>query len=171
LGSSPIAHAAARTDSPVRQGLIAMTEVCIDTLVICSMTAFIILLSPDVWQSGLQSSSLTTHAFESFLPGFGRYVVTIGLCLFAYSTLIGWSYYGEECIEFMLGIRARAPYRVLFCLLIVVGAREEVALVWTFSDVMNGAMAIPNLVGLLGLSYVVYQETMRYFSAGVAVKP
>lgn len=166
LGSSPIAHAAARTDSPVRQGLIAMTEVFIDTLLICSITAFVILLAPDVWQSGLQSSSLTAGAFEKFLPGLGRYVVVIGLCFFAYSTLIGWSYYGEECIEFLLGIRARIPYRVVFCMLVIVGAMQEVKIVWTFSDVTNGAMAIPNLVGLLGLSYVVYQETVRYFNGG-----
>jgi len=166
LGSSPIAHAAARTDSPVRQGLIAMVEVFIDTLVICSMTAFVILLAPDVWHSGLQSSSLTARAFETFLPGLGKYVVSIGLCLFAYSTLVGWSYYGEECIEFLLGIKARIPYRVVFCALVIVGALQEVKIVWTFSDVTNGAMAIPNLVGLLGLSYVVYQETVRYFSGG-----
>ena len=164
LGSSPIAHAAARTDSPVRQGMIAMVEVCIDTLVICSMTAFVILLAPDVLQSGLQSSSLTTRAFENFLPGVGGYVVAIGLCLFAYSTLVGWSYYGEECIEFLLGIRARTPYRVVFCALVIVGALQKVEIVWTFSDVTNGAMAIPNLAGLPGLSYVVYQETVHYFS-------
>jgi len=164
LGSSPIAHAAARTSSPVRQGLIAMTEVFIDTLVICSLTAFVILLSPGVWQSGLQSSALTAHAFETFLPGVGKYVVSIGLCLFAYSTLVGWSYYGEECIEFLLGMKARAPYRIVFCILVVVGAIQKVEIVWTFSDVTNGAMAIPNLVGLLGLSYVVYQETVKYFS-------
>ncbi|MCP4630369.1 MAG: alanine:cation symporter family protein, partial [bacterium] len=164
LGSAPIAHAAAKTNSPVRQGLISMTEVFIDTIVVCSMTAFIILLSPDVWQSGLTSSSLTTHAFETFLPGFGKYIVAIGLSFFAYSTLIGWSYYGEECIEFLFGLKARAPYRVIFCILIIVGANVKVGLVWNFSDAMNGMMAIPNLVGLLGLSYVVYQETMKYFS-------
>lgn len=165
LGSAPIAHAAAKTDSPVRQGLISMTEVFIDTIVICSVTAFVILLSSDVWQSGLTSSSLTTHAFETFLPGIGKYIVAIGLSFFAYSTLIGWSYYGEECIEFLFGIKARAPYRWIFCALIVVGACVKVALVWNFSDAMNGAMTIPNLVGLLGLSYVVYQETIKYFKS------
>jgi len=164
LGSAPIAHAAAKTSSPVRQGLVAMTGVFIDTILICSMTAFVILLLPEVWQSGHTSSTLTTHAFETFLPGLGKYVVAIGLCFFAYSTMIGWSYYGEECIEFLFGIRARAPYRVIFCALIIVGAIVKVALVWNFSDAMNGLMAIPNLVGLLGLSYVVYQETIKYFS-------
>jgi AGCS family alanine or glycine:cation symporter len=163
LGSSPIAHAAAQTDSPVRQGLIAMTEVFIDTIVICSMTAFIILLSTDVWQSGLESSALTAHAFNTFLPGIGKYIVAISLAAFAYSTLLGWSYYGEECIEFLLGIKARFPYRIIFCCLIIAGAYAEVKLVWDFSDTANGAMAIPNLVGLLGLSYVVYQETIKYF--------
>jgi len=163
LGSSPIAHAAAQTDSPVRQGLIAMTEVFIDTIIICSMTAFIILLSTDVWQSGLESSALTAHAFNTFLPGIGKYIVAISLAAFAYSTLLGWSYYGEECIEFLLGIKARFPYRIIFCCLIIAGAYAEVKLVWDFSDTANGAMAIPNLVGLLGLSYVVYQETIKYF--------
>ncbi len=163
LGSSPIAHAAAQTDSPVRQGLIAMTEVFIDTIIICSMTAFIILLSTDVWQSGLESSALTAHAFNTFLPGIGKYIVAISLSAFAYSTLLGWSYYGEECIEFLLGIKARFPYRIIFCGLIIAGAYAEVKLVWDFSDTANGAMAIPNLVGLLGLSYVVYQETIKYF--------
>ncbi len=163
LGSAPIAHAAARTESPVRQGLISMTEVFIDTLVICSITAFVILLSPEVWQSGLTSSELTAHAFETFLPGIGNYVVAIGLTVFAYSTLIGWSYYGEECMEFLFGIKARAPYRIVFCALIVVGSVMKVAVVWNFSDVVNGAMAIPNLIGLLGLSFVVYTETRSYF--------
>ena len=164
LGSSPIAHAAARTDSPVRQGLIAMTEVFIDTIVICSMTAFIILISPEVWQSGRESSALTAHAFQTFLPGLGGYVVPLTLAAFVYSTLLGWSYYGEECIEFLLGIKARLPYRIVFCLLIIAGSFARVRLVWNFSDAANGAMAIPNLVGLLGLSYVVYQETTKYFT-------
>jgi alanine or glycine:cation symporter, AGCS family len=127
------------------------------------MTAFVILLSPDVWQSGLTSSTLTTYAFERFLPGFGKYVVALGLCFFAFSTLIGWSYYGEECIEFIFGIKARTPYRWIFCILIILGAYMKVDVVWNFSDAANGAMAIPNLVGLLGLSYVVYQETIKYF--------
>ena len=94
----------------------------------------------------------------------GKYVVAIGLSVFAYSTLIGWSYYGEECIEFLFGIKARFPYRLIFCVLIAVGACVKVSIVWNFSDVVNGLMAIPNLVGLLGLSYVVYQETMKYFN-------
>lgn len=163
LGSAPIAHAAARTDSPVSQGLISMTEVFIDTLVICSTTAFVILLSPEVWQSGLDSSRLTAHAFETFLPGLGSLVVALSLAVFAYSTLIGWSYYGEECIEYLLGMHARGPYRVAFCALIVVGALLKVDLVWNFSDTMNGCMAIPNLIGLLGLSGVVYRQTRSYF--------
>ena len=167
LGSAPIAHAAAKTDSPVQQGLISMVEVFIDTIIICSMTAFVILLSPDVWQCGLTSSTLTAHAFKTFLPGIGSYVVAITLSFFAYSTLIGWSYYGEECVEFLFGIKARAPYRWFFCGLIIVGACVKVTLVWNFSDAMNGLMAIPNLIGLLGLSYVVYQETVKYFDSPI----
>jgi AGCS family alanine or glycine:cation symporter len=163
LGSAPIAHAAAKTKSPVRQGLISLTEVFLDTLVICSLTAFIILLSPEVWKSGLNSSALTTLAFETFLPGIGKYIITMGLVVFAYSTLIGLLYYGEECVEFILGIRARAPYRWIFCSLIVVGAYIKVSLVWDLSDAMNGAMILPNLIGILGLSSVVYRETSKYF--------
>jgi len=158
LGSAPIAHAAARTKSPVRQGLIAMTGVFFDTIIICSMTALVI-LSTDAWTSGKTSSALTYLAFESGMPGPGGLLVTIGLCVFAYSTMIGWAYYGEECIEYILGIKARTPYRYVFCLAIAIGAFQKVGLVWDFSDTMNGAMAIPNLIGLLGLSSIVVKTT------------
>lgn len=158
LGSAPIAHAAARTNSPVRQGLIAMTGVFFDTIVICSMTALVI-LSTGVWTSGKTSSALTYLAFETGLPGPGGLLVTFGLAIFAYSTMIGWAYYGEECIEYIFGLKARTPYRYLFCIAIAVGAFQKVGFVWDFSDTMNGAMAIPNLIGLLGLSGVVVKVT------------
>ena len=162
LGSAPIAHAAAKTDDPVRQGLIAMTGVFFDTIIVCSMTALVI-LTTGAWTSGETSSALTSLAFESALPGMGNYIVTVGLVVFAYSTMIGWAYYGEECIEYILGIRARMPYRYVFCLAIAIGAFQKVGLVWDFSDTMNGAMAIPNLIGLVGLSGVLANETMKYF--------
>ncbi len=166
LGSAPIAHAAARTDDPVRQGLIAMTGVFFDTIIVCSMTALVI-LSTGAWTSGKTSSALTSLAFETALPGVGNMIVTIGLAVFAYSTMIGWAYYGEECIEYIMGIRARMPYRYVFCGVIAIGAFQKVGFVWDFSDTMNGAMAIPNLIGLIGLSGVLVAETRRRLGKGV----
>jgi AGCS family alanine or glycine:cation symporter len=163
LGSAAIAHAAAQTNSPVRQGLIAMTAVFFDTIIVCSMTALVI-LSTGAWTSGETSSALTYMAFEIGLPGPGGLIVTIGLAVFAYSTMIGWAYYGEECIEYILGLKARTPYRYLFCLVIAIGAFQKVNFVWDFSDTMNGAMAIPNLIGLLGLSGVVLKMTREALS-------
>ena len=160
LGSAAIAHAAAQTKSPARQGLIAMTSVFFDTIVICSMTALVI-ISTGSWTSGETSSALTYLAFQRGLPGPGGLIVTIGIVVFAYSTMIGWAYYGEECIEYILGLKARMPYRYLFCLVIAIGAFQRVDLVWNFSDTMNGAMAIPNLIGLLGLSGVVAKITRK----------
>lgn len=153
LGSAPIAHAAARTDDPVRQGLVAMTGVFFDTIIVCTMTALVILMT-GAWQSGETSSALTYLAFNNGLPGPGGVIVTIGLTVFAYSTMIGWAYYGEECIEYLFGLKARTPYRYIFCLVIFFGAFQKVGFVWNFSDTMNGAMAIPNLIGLIGLSGV-----------------
>jgi AGCS family alanine or glycine:cation symporter len=165
LGSTPIAHAAAKTDNPVRQGLVAMTGVFFDTLVICSLTAFVILLSEDFWMSGQTSSALSALAYEGALPGFGQYVVIFGLTIFAYSTIIGWAYYGQVCIEFIFGLRARRPYRFLYCFLVLVGASAHVELVWQIADVMNGAMIIPNLIGVVGLSPVVIRETRKYLAS------
>lgn len=158
LGSAPIAHAAAKTNSPVRQGLIAMTGVFFDTIIVCSMTALVI-LSTGAWTSGETSSALTYLAFQEGLPGPGGLIVTVGIAVFAYSTMIGWAYYGEECIEYLFGLKARNPYRWVFCLVIALGAFQKVGFVWDFSDTMNGAMAIPNLIGLLGLSGVVVKAT------------
>lgn len=165
LGSAAIAHAAARTNSPVRQGLIGMTGVFFDTIIVCTMTALVI-LTTGVWSSGETSSALTYLAFQQGLPGPGGLVVTCGITVFAYSTMIGWAYYGEECIEYILGIKARIPYRYLFCFVIAIGAFQKVDFVWNFSDTMNGAMAIPNLIGLLGLSGVVAKETGKSLKGG-----
>lgn len=162
LGSAPIAHAAARTKSPVRQGLIAMTGVFFDTIVVCSMTALVI-LSTGAWTSGETSSALTYLAFEQGLPGPGGLIVTLGLAVFAYSTMIGWAYYGEECVEYLFGLKARMPYRYVFCIVIALGAFQKVGFVWDFSDTMNGAMAIPNLIALLGLSGVIVKATREAF--------
>ncbi len=161
LGSAPIAHAAARTNSPVRQGLIAMTGVFFDTIIVCSMTALVI-LSTGAWTSGETSSALTSLAFEQGIAG-GGIIVSVGIVIFAFSTMIGWAYYGEECIEYILGLKARTPYRYIFCLTILLGAIQKVDVVWSFADVANGAMAIPNLLALLGLSGVVVKTTREAF--------
>lgn len=158
LGSAPIAHAAAQTDNPARQGLIAMCGVLFDTIIVCSMTALVI-LTTGAWTSGETSSAMTFLAFDTALPGIGGFIVTAGLTVFAYSTMIGWAYYGEECIEYIAGIRARTPYRIIFCIVIAFGAFQKVSLVWDFSDTMNGAMAIPNLIGLIFLSGIIVKET------------
>jgi len=165
LGSAPIAHAAARTDSPVRQGLVAMTGVFFDTIIVCSLTALVILTS-GVWDGGERSSALTALAFETAIPGFGAIFVTLGLVVFAYSTMLGWAYYGEQCIEYVFGLKARTPYRCLFCLVIAWGALQKIGFVWDISDTMNGAMAIPNLIGLVGLSGLVVRLTRKHFSEG-----
>ena len=163
LGSAPIVHAVAKTNSPVRQGLIAMNGTFIDTIVVCTMTGIIILLNQDVWTSGQTAAPLSSLAFETALPGVGKWVVSAGLIFFAYSTIIGWSYYGESCVRYLCGAKAIIHYRWIYCLLVIVGACTKVSLVWNISDVMNGAMAIPNLVALLGLSGVVFRETKKYF--------
>jgi len=158
LGSTPIAHAAAKTDSPIKQGFISMSGVFFDTIVICSMTAFVILLFPEAWSSGENSSSLTSLAFNLGLPGLGKHIVTLSLAIFAFSTIIGWSYYGEKCIQYIFGFSARSPYRLVYCLFVAIGAITEVNLVWDLSDTLNASMAIPNLIALLGLSSSVFKE-------------
>jgi AGCS family alanine or glycine:cation symporter len=165
LGSAPIAAAAAKTRYPVAQAMVSMTQTFIDTIVVCSMTGLVILVT-GVWDSGATGSALTTQAFSRALPGNeGGIVVAIGLIFFAYTTLLGWSYYGEQAVEYLVGERAIPWYRTLWCILIVVGAVAELDLVWTFADVMNGLMALPNLVGLIGLSGIVAVETRRYFAS------
>ena len=163
LGSAPIAAAAAKTDEPVRQALVSMTQTFIDTLVVCSLTGFVI-ISSGLWSSGETGAELTTLAFNDALPGnVGGLIVTIGLILFAYSTILGWSYYGEKSIEYILGERAVYPYRAIFCIVVGFGAVFKLQLVWSLADVLNGLMALPNLVGLLGLGGVIAWETKRYF--------
>ena len=164
LGSAPIAAAAAQTKHPVTQALVSMTQTFIDTIIICSMTGFAILVS-GVLPTGLTGATLTQKAFETALPGeWGGIIVSIGLIFFAYSTILGWSYYGEKSVEYLLGEKSVKPYRLLFVFMVFVGAVVKLELVWTFADIMNGLMALPNLIALLGLSGIVAAETRNYFN-------
>jgi AGCS family alanine or glycine:cation symporter len=158
LGSTPIAHAAAQTDSPFNQGLVSMSGIFFDTIIICSMTAFVILLFPAAWTSGENSSSLTSLAFSYGIPSIGQHIVTLSLATFAFSTIIGWSYYGEKCIQYICGFSAAAPYRLVYCLFVALGAISEVNLVWDLSDILNASMALPNLIALLFLSGSIFSE-------------
>jgi len=161
LGSTPIAHAAAQTRDPVRQGMISMLGVFIDTIVICTMTGLVIVLT-GVWNSGATGAPLSSLAFHTGLAGIGGYIVSFGLVVFAFTTVLGWSYYGERCAEYLLGVRIIRPYRVLWVAAIFCGAIFKLSLVWTFADVLNGLMAIPNLIALLLLSPVVFSLTREH---------
>ena len=163
LGSAPIAAAAAQTQHPVAQAMVSMTQTFIDTLVVCTMTGLVI-LNTHAWQSDRTGAALTTLAFRSELGQAGAVLVAISLIFFAYTTLLGWSYYGEKAVCYLFGNAALTPYRVVFCLFVAVGSVTKLEIVWTFSDIMNGLMAFPNLIGLLGLYGVVVSETQRYFT-------
>jgi AGCS family alanine or glycine:cation symporter len=163
LGSAPIAAAAARTSDPVKQALVSMTQTFIDTLVVCTMTALVI-LTANSWTLGVSASELTSASMAETLGDTGKIIVAISTALFAYSTLIGWNYYGEKAIEYLFGSKSIAIYRVFFTAAVIVGATMSLELVWNFSDLMNGMMAIPNLIGLLLLAKVVKAETDRFFS-------
>ncbi len=162
LGSAAIAHAPAKTDEPVREGLVAMLGPFVDTIIICTMTALVIIVS-GLWKSGQTGAALSSHAFSQTLPFVGPYVVSVGLTLFAFTTLIGWSYYGDRNIEYLLGEKWVLPYRILFVLLIPVGAVMKLEVVWNFSDIANALMALPNLIGVVLLSGVVKKMTDTYF--------
>lgn len=162
LGSAPIAAAAAKTDDPVKQALVSMTQTFIDTLIVCTMTALIILMAP-IWTQGGSAGELTLKSFHFFLGDFGSIIIVIATILFGYSTILGWSYYGERAFEYIFGDESIKLYRIVFVSFIVVGAMTELKLVWNFSDLANGLMAIPNLIALLLLSKVISEETNRYF--------
>lgn len=163
LGSAPIAAAAAKTPNPVKQALVSMTQTFIDTLVVCTMTGLVILLS-GLWNSGRTGAELTALAFDRSLPGgLGEFIVTVSLIFFAYSTILGWCYYGEKSIEYLFSERAVKPYRIFFVIFVAVGTLLKLETVWTVADLMNGFMAFPNLVGLIGLSAIIVSETNKYF--------
>lgn len=166
LGSAPIAHAAAKTDNPVRQGTIAMLGTFIDTLILCSVTGLAIIVT-GVWDSGGTGAPLAADAFASALP-LGRHVVSVGLVVFAFTTILGWSYYSERCLEFLFGERVILPFRMLWTAVIPLGALWKLDLVWGLADMLNGLMALPNLLALLLLSPVVFRLTRSYFSSPTA---
>jgi AGCS family alanine or glycine:cation symporter len=167
LGSSPIAAAAAKTKHPVSQALVSMTQTFIDTIVVCTMTGLVLVLTGE-WSSGLTGARLTTVAFTTGLgSAAGEYIVSIGLALFAYSTILGWSYYGEKSIEYLAGIRAVKPYRYIFTVFVLVGAVSELETVWSVADLFNALMAFPNLVGLLVLTPVIVKVTRDYFNGEI----
>ncbi|MFT0846168.1 sodium:alanine symporter family protein [Actinomycetaceae bacterium L2_0104] len=168
MGSAAIAASAAQTSHPVRQGLVSMTQTFIDTIIVVSMTGLVIVTTGaytfvDDAGEQISASLMTGEAFSHGLPGqWGHWVVTISLAMFAFSTVLGWSYYGERNIEKLLGRKAVLPFRLVFSLVVYVGCTTELGVVWAFSDVMNGLMAIPNLIGLIILSGLVARETKEY---------
>ena len=165
LGTGGIAAAAAKTTHPARQALVSMTQTFIDTLVVVSFTALTIVVT-GVWKDAGpdDAARFTARAFAQGLPGtWGSTIVTLAVMFFAFSTLLGWSYYGERCMEYLFGRKAVFPYRIAFIVVIYIGATTALTTVWTFSDVMNGLMALPNLIGLVILSPLIYRETRAYF--------
>ncbi|MGC9421490.1 alanine/glycine:cation symporter family protein [Vibrio sp.] len=168
LGSAPMAAAAAKTDSCVRQGLISMTGTFFDTIIICTMTGLALILT-GAWQSDLAGAAMTTNAFATGLQAqtLGPLLVSIGLIFFAFTTILGWNYYGERCVVFLWGTKAILPYKVIFIALIASGAFLHLDLIWIIADIVNGLMAIPNLIGLIALRQVVLQETKLYFDAQI----
>lgn len=170
LGSAPIAHASAKTNSPVRQGLIAMLGTFMDTLIICSITGLAIVAS-GAWTSGVSGAALTASAFELALPGVGGYIVSISLAIFAFTTVIGWSVYGVKSAIYLFGDNAVIPYKILWVLAIPfwifmtknLAANDAISLIWGISDTLNAMMAIPNLIALALLSPVVFKLTKEYF--------
>ncbi|MDD7565193.1 MAG: sodium:alanine symporter family protein [Streptococcus suis] len=164
LGSAPIAAAAAKSDNPVEQGLISMTGTFIDTIIICTLTGLTILVTGQWSVEGLEGAPLTQAAFATVFGNAGSIALTISLVLFAFTTILGWSYYGERCIEFLFGTKSILPYRLLFVAMVALGGFLKLDLIWTIADIVNGLMALPNLIALLALSPVIIKETRQYFA-------
>ena len=161
LGSAPIVAAAAKTKWAAEQGLISMTGTFIDTIVICTLTGLSLVVT-GVWCGDLNGAAMTESAFTMAFPGFGSLLLLVGLVLFAFTTILGWNYYGERCVEYLLGVKAILPYRIIFILLIACGPFLKLEEIWVLADIVNGLMAIPNLIALIALSGVVVAETKAY---------
>ncbi|HBG2167509.1 TPA: sodium:alanine symporter family protein [Clostridioides difficile] len=162
LGSAPIAAAAAKTEWPAEQGLISMTGTFIDTIIICTLTGFSLVIS-GMWCSDLNGAVMTQAAFNGAIPTFGPILLTVSLTLFAFTTILGWSYYGERCFEFLFGVKGMNGYRTVFVAMVLLGAFLKLEVVWIIADIVNGLMAIPNLIALLALSPIIVSETKKYF--------
>lgn len=163
LGSAPIVAAAAKTKWPAEQGLISMTGTFIDTIIICTLTGLSLIVT-GAWSSETAGAAMTQLAFVNVYGPFGSILLMIGLCLFAFTTILGWNYYGERCCEYLLGVKSILPYRIIFILLIAVGPFLKLEAIWVLADIVNGLMAIPNLIALLGLTSVIVAETKLYFN-------
>jgi len=162
LGSAPIAAAAAKTKWPAEQGLISMTGTFIDTIIICSMTGLALILT-GAWKGEAAGAMMTTSAFASVYGGFGAKVLTVSLVLFAFTTILGWNYYGERACIYLFGTKGVMPYRLIFIALVASGAFLKLEAIWILADIVNGLMAIPNLIALIALAGVIVSETKRYF--------
>lgn len=169
LGSAPIAHASAKTNDPVRQGLIAMLGTFIDTLIVCSVTGLAIVVTGE-WTSGVSGAPLTSAAFGSVVPQ-GEVIVAIALAVFAFTTILGWSVYCERCVQYLLGDKAVKPFRLVFTLAVPLGAIVSLDFVWLLADTLNAMMAIPNLIALVLLSPVVFKLTREYFARNGEASP
>ena len=161
LGSAPIVAAAAKTKWAAEQGLISMTGTFIDTIVICTLTGLSLVVT-GVWCGDLNGAAMTESAFTMAFPSFGSLLLLVGLVLFAFTTILGWNYYGERCVEYLLGVKAILPYRIIFILLIACGPFLKLEEIWVLADIVNGLMAIPNLIALVALSSIVVAETKAY---------
>jgi len=168
LGSAPIAHAAAKTNNPVKQGLVAMLGTFIDTIIVCSITGLAIIVS-GAWTSGENGAALTSYAFSHALP-LGNYIVAIALAIFAFTTILGWSFYSEKCVQYLFGDKAVKPFRLIFTLVVPIGAISSLEFIWLLADTLNAMMALPNLVALMMLSPVVFGLTREYFIKQKALK-
>mgnify|MGYP001355433369 FL=1 len=163
LGSAPIVAAAAKTKWPAEQGLISMTGTFIDTIIICTLTGLVLVVS-GAWMGDVNGAALTNAAFLQAFPTYGSLILCVGLTLFAFTTILGWNYYGERCMEYLVGVKGIMPYRIVFIILVACGAFLKLDVIWILADIVNGLMAIPNLIALIGLSGVVVAETKAYFA-------
>ncbi|HEO0187142.1 TPA: sodium:alanine symporter family protein [Streptococcus agalactiae] len=164
LGSAPIAAAAAKTKEPVEQGLISMTGTFIDTIVICTLTGIAILVTGKWLEFDLQGAPLTQASFNTVFGSLGSFALTFCLVLFAFTTILGWSYYGERCFEYLFGTKFINAYRIIFVIMVGLGGFLQLDLIWVIADIVNGLMALPNLIALLVLSPIIVKETQKYFS-------
>lgn len=167
LGSAPIAAAAAKTNSPVRQGLVGMTGTFLDTIIVCSMTG-LVLIKSGLWsQAGLAGANLTNAAFNAGVgvEAVGSFIVNVGIIFFAFTTILGWNYYGERCSMYLFGAKSIMGYKLIFIFLIAIGPFLRLETIWIIADIVNGLMAIPNLIGIIALREVIKSETFEYFKA------